>query len=197
MVVVAGPPGGGKSAAFPVESFAVDFFNADDQAAQLNSGFYQGISLEIRAAVNNEFESFVEHIRLKKSFAIETTLRSDITFRRAYQARAEGFEIHMRYIALSDFSKNLARVTARARAGGHSAPADQLRRIHQASLANLPRAIREIDELRVYENSAPGQQPKLVLSAQNTSIRYVCSETPHWLRDALRGTEYEITDSPT
>ena len=195
MVIVAGPPGSGKSAAFPVNSFGIDYFNADDRAAQLNNASYQGISLEIRAAVNKEFERFVEeHIQQHKSFAVETTLRSDITFRQAHQARAEGFEIHMRYIALSDFSQNLTRVTARARAGGHSAPADQLRRIHDASLANLPRAIREADELRVYDNSAPGRQPELVLSAQCGSINYVCTQTPYWLEHALQGTEYEITE---
>lgn len=194
MVIVAGPPGSGKSAAFPVSSFGIDYFNADDRAAQLNNTSYQGISLEVRAAVNKEFERFVEeHIQQHKSFAVETTLRSDITFRQANQARAEGFEIHMRYIALSDFSQNLMRVIARARAGGHSAPADQLRRIHDASLANLPRAIRETDELRVYDNSAPGRQPELLLSAQNGSINYLCMQAPHWLEDALHGTEYEIT----
>ena len=194
MVIVAGPPGSGKSAAFPVSSFGIDYFNADDRAAQLNNTSYQGISVEIRVAVNKEFERFVEeHIQQHKSFAVETTLRSDITFRQAHQARAEGFEIHMRYIALSDFSQNLTRVTARARAGGHSAPADQLRRIHDASLANLPRAIRETDELRVYDNSAPGRQPELLLSSQDGSINYLCVQTPHWLEDALHGTEYEIT----
>jgi predicted ABC-type ATPase len=38
MIVVAGPPGGGKSTAFPVASFDVAFFNADDRAAALNGG---------------------------------------------------------------------------------------------------------------------------------------------------------------
>jgi len=36
MFIVAGPPGGGKSKAFPVSGFGVDFFNADDHAAALN-----------------------------------------------------------------------------------------------------------------------------------------------------------------
>jgi len=40
----------GKSALFPVHSFEIDHFNADDRSAQLNGGSYQGISLQIRAA---------------------------------------------------------------------------------------------------------------------------------------------------
>jgi len=72
MVIVAGPPGSGKSVAFTVNSFGIDFFYADDQAAQLNNASYQGISLEIRVAVNKEFERFVvEHIQQHKSFAVD------------------------------------------------------------------------------------------------------------------------------
>ncbi len=33
MVVIAGPPGSGKSTAFPVRESGVDYFNADDVAA--------------------------------------------------------------------------------------------------------------------------------------------------------------------
>jgi len=40
MIVVAGPPGSGKSTAFPVSSFGVAFFNADDRAATLNGESY-------------------------------------------------------------------------------------------------------------------------------------------------------------
>ncbi|MBL8231917.1 MAG: hypothetical protein JNL98_25690 [Bryobacterales bacterium] len=48
MIVIAGPPGSGKSTLFPVSSFGVDFFNADDRAAELNGGSYLGIPPEIR-----------------------------------------------------------------------------------------------------------------------------------------------------
>lgn len=193
MIVVAGPPGSGKSVAFPVDSFGVDSFNADDRSAQLNNGSYQGIPLEIRAIVNKEFEAFVEdHIRNHKSFAIETTLRSDITFRQADQARAEGFEIQMRYIALNGFAQNLKRVIARALAGGHSAPADQLQKIHEASLRNLPKAIREMERIQVYDNSAPDRRPKRVLSAQSGKVTYLHPSPPEWLEVVLAGSEFQI-----
>jgi hypothetical protein len=62
MIVVAGPPGSGKSILFPVHSFEVDYFNADDRSAQFNGGSYRGISLETRAIVKREFEQFVKTI---------------------------------------------------------------------------------------------------------------------------------------
>jgi dephospho-CoA kinase len=59
MIVIAGPPGSGKSSAFPVSSFGVAYFNADDRAAALNGGSYHGIPQEVRRVVNGEFEQFV------------------------------------------------------------------------------------------------------------------------------------------
>ena len=46
MIVVAGPPGSGKSSLYPLSSFNVEYFNADDRAAELNGGSYIGISNE-------------------------------------------------------------------------------------------------------------------------------------------------------
>jgi predicted ABC-type ATPase len=81
MYIVAGPPGSGKSTVFPVSGFGVEFFNADDLAAQLNQGSYLGIPQSIRDRVNRLFESFVNDCIVRRaSFAVETTLRSSITF---------------------------------------------------------------------------------------------------------------------
>jgi predicted ABC-type ATPase len=110
MIVIAGPPGSGKSKLFPVAAFGVDFFNADDRAAELNGGSYMRIPSELRQEVNREFEDFIAtHILGRKSFAFETTLRSEITFDQAQAARAAGFEVEMRYVALNDFAMNLQR----------------------------------------------------------------------------------------
>jgi len=84
MIVVAGPPGSGKSSRFPASGFGVDWFNADDRAAELNSGSFRKISNEIRAKVNLEFHHWIlDHIASNKSLALETTLRSPITFDQA------------------------------------------------------------------------------------------------------------------
>jgi hypothetical protein len=41
------------------QQFGVEFFNADDRAAELNAGFYRAIPPEIRAKVNAAFVASV------------------------------------------------------------------------------------------------------------------------------------------
>lgn len=186
MFIVAGPPGSGKSTAFPVAEFGRRYFNADDRAAQLNGGSYVGIPPEVRSAVNLEFEEFIrECIAQRDSFAIETTLRTTITFDQAQAAKARGFWIEMRYLALRDFAMHLERVKIRADAGGHSAPESQLRKIYESSLANLRQAIEEMDDLWIYDNSEIGGPPRLVAQAARGKILFMSDDTPAWLSEAL------------
>jgi predicted ABC-type ATPase len=186
MIVVAGPPGSGKSSIFPVRSFGVACFNADDRAAELNHGSYIGIPKHIRQAVNREFEAFVlTCIKNRTSLAIETTLRTAVTFEQASRAKAAGFTTEMRYLALRDFAMHVERVKARADAGGHSASGTVLRATYEASLGNLPRAIAEIDDLWVYDNSPVGGPPRLVLESEKGSVRFLVDDPPDWLARAL------------
>ena len=197
MFIVAGPPGGGKSSVFSLSAFASRTFNADDRAAELNGGSYQEIPLEIRRVVNREFELFVEaSIDAKQSFALETTLRSDITFEQAKMAQSKGFRVAMRYVALDSVEKHLERVRARAALGGHSASEGTLRRIHASSLAHLPKALDPrqsgIEFVRVYDNSTDDQQPELVLSARRGRIMQMAPHCPAWLQKALGWAEKDI-----
>ncbi|MBM3767141.1 MAG: hypothetical protein FJW32_17265 [Acidobacteria bacterium] len=183
MLVVAGAPGSGKSTAFPVAGFGVDFFNADDRASELNGGSYVSIPQAVRTQVNREFEAFVVgHIGAKPSFAFETTLRSAITFEQARLAQAAGFAVEMRYLALDGFEQNLSRVKSRADKGGHSASESVLRAIYEASLRNLRRAISEIPWVRVYDNSAWHKTPELVLESISGQIVFQKLPPPAWLR---------------
>jgi hypothetical protein len=80
MFIVAGPPGAGKSKAFPVAGFGVDFFNADDRASALNGGSYIDIPRRIRDEVNILFESFVP-VTSNGARAVRSRPRSEAALR--------------------------------------------------------------------------------------------------------------------
>lgn len=187
MIIVAGPPGGGKSTLYPLAIFGVPFFNADDRAAELNGGSYIGLSRQTREVANLEFEAFVtDSIARSESFAIETTLRSEVTFEQADIARNFGFVVEMRYLALCDYEMHLERVKARADAGGHSGSEPAMRRIYEASLMNLRRAVQEFDVVWVYDNTAIDASHPLVLEARNGEILFLTDNPPRWLVESVQ-----------
>ena len=191
MFMVAGPPRSGKSTFFPVSTFGVEFFNADDRAAQLNGGSYQAIPITIRAQVNAEFEWFVEqHIRAHKSFAIETTLLSSITFEQTERARAEGFFVSMDYIALD------AVMSAKTSSGlrFRLKPADTQHRT--ASFEPHIRLVWRICPTRSESwaalpcMSSYGARPTLIMETFEGRVVFLAEDIPSRLENALGGTEF-------
>jgi predicted ABC-type ATPase len=190
MFIVAGAPGSGKSTLLPLSAFEVAFFNADDHAAKLNGGSYHGIPQSIRDRVNGDFSAFIaDRILRLESFAVETTLRTDIALLQAAQARRAGFRTTMFYIATENITINLRRIIGRAQGGGHSAPEKTLRKIHAGSYETFCLAIagvgKSLDQLTVFDNSKPGEylRPAFRLSASNDSILLLESATvPEYLR---------------
>jgi len=153
MLVVAGPPGSGKTTYFPVTAFGVDSFNIDDRCAQIQ-GSYRAISREVRRAVAGECERFVRnHIDRRESFAVETTLRTGASIEQAELARQRGFSTHLRFVATDSIAENVSRVLQRAQGGGHGASERDIRNIHEASIANLRRAVTAFERVRVYDST--------------------------------------------
>jgi len=186
MMVVAGPPGSGKTRYFPVTAFGVDAFNIDDRCAQI-LGSYRAIPRDVRSAVAKECERFVlDHIAGGKSFAVETTLRTAAAINQAVLARKQGFAIEMRFVATDSIAENVARVLQRALAGGHGASEREIRAIHQASVANLRSAVVTFDRVRVYDSTTRWAPPRLVAVARGGQLVRQ-GATPSWLEVVLAG----------
>jgi predicted ABC-type ATPase len=155
MVVIAGPSGSGKSSFFSVTDYEAAGFNVDDRCAELNQGSYRNISPEIRAQAQLECQELIEACtRDLRSFAVETTLRTDISIQQAKRAKAAGYRLEMVFVATDNVDENVLRVARRGIHGGHSAPEPRLREIYRRSLENLPGAIRVFDEVALYDSSA-------------------------------------------
>jgi predicted ABC-type ATPase len=188
MIVVAGPPGSGKTRYFPVTAFGVDAFNIDDRCAQI-VGSYRAIPRDVRHAVAEECERFVlSHIARRESFAVETTLRTTAAIGQAELAKKSGFATVMRFVATDSIAENVARVLQRAQAGGHAAPERDIRAIHQASVANLRTAIATFERVRIYDSTTRWVPPRLVAVARDRGVARQ-GTTPAWLEAALADRE--------
>lgn len=186
MIVVAGPPGSGKTRYFPVTAFGIDAFNIDDRCAQI-LGSYRAIPRDVRRAVAKECERFVrDHIENGRSFAVETTLRTDAAIDQAQLARGRGFATEMRFVATDSIAENVARVIQRAQAGGHGASEREIRAIHVASVSNLRKAVVAFERVRVYDSTVRWAPPRLVAIARAGQLARQ-GPTPGWLRAALAG----------
>jgi predicted ABC-type ATPase len=186
MLVVAGPPGSGKTTYFPVNAFGVDSFNIDDRCAQIQ-GSYRAISREVRRAVAKECEQFVRrHIEQGLSFAVETTLRTTAAIEQAGLARKHGFATQLRFVATDSITENVSRVLQRAQGGGHGASEHDIRAIHEASIANLQQAVAAFERARVYDSTAAWTPPRLVATARDGRV-VRSGISPAWLDRALAG----------
>jgi len=184
MIVVAGPPGSGKTTCFPVSAFGVDFFNIDDRCAQI-LGSYRSISRDVRRAVAAECEQVVgNHIENRRSFAVETTLRTSTAIKQAQRARQAGFSTHLRFIATESVEQNVFRILGRAQAGGHAASERDIRAIYEASLGNLRDAIEVFERVRVYDSTALWISPRLVATAYRGKVDQQ-GTVPKWIERIL------------
>lgn len=60
-------------------------------------------------------------------------------------------------------------------------------------MKNLPRALDELDDITVYDNSATtGAGPELILNVVDRQPVYLVDTPPGWLTDALRRTDYRL-----
>jgi len=193
MVVVGGPPGSGKTSRFPITEFGLASFNADNRAAELNAGSFRGISKETRSQVNLEFQQWIlNHISEGRSFAIETTLRSDITFEQAQLAREHGFQTAMYFVTTGSVEESIRRIKARAYRGGHSASERVVRQIYEKSMGHLATALDHkssgFDTVDIYDNSANFAEQKVVqpvLSYRDGEPTYLTEQVPEWLEEVI------------
>jgi predicted ABC-type ATPase len=186
MIVVAGPPGSGKTSTFPVTDFGLDAFNIDDRCAQV-LGSYRAIPREVRRAVAAECERFViAHIRARRSFAVETTLRTTAAIDQARQAHAQGFATELFFVATESVNENILRVLQRAQGGGHGASERDVRAIYEASILSLARAIAAFERVDVYDSTARWSAPRLVATARDGHVAHH-GASPAWLERALSG----------
>jgi predicted ABC-type ATPase len=169
-----------------VAELGLAYFNIDDRCAELNGSSYRAIPPRVRQRAQKECEDFIERCTMEGcSFAVETTLRTDVAIRQAEAARTAGFRLEMIFVATNTVEVNVSRVARRGLDGGHSAPESQIREIYDLSLSNLPRAIDIFDEVLLFDSTAFDAVPRLVARYESSVAIMRSPPWPAWCLAAL------------
>ncbi|MCY3858430.1 MAG: AAA family ATPase [Gammaproteobacteria bacterium] len=164
VLIIAGPNGAGKTTFATryllAEAGVAKFLNADLIASGL-SPFDPG-SVEFRAS-RLMLEMIEEQTAIRESFAIETTLSGQLFQRWIPKWREAGFSTEIHFLFLDSADLAIGRVQERVRAGGHSVPAEVVRRRYERGWRNFQELYKDlVDKWTVYNNS--GIEPVILAS---------------------------------
>ena len=123
-----------------------------------------------------------ELLRRRGSFVFETVF-SDPDGEKVFwlrEAVAAGYEVVLCFIGIDSPDVSQERVAMRVSQGGHDVPDEKLRARFGRTLANLARAIRELPEVRVYENSKLRTPYLHVATYQGGRAVYLADHLPGW-----------------
>lgn len=174
LIFLAGPNGAGKTTgAFVLlpHVFGIEHFvNADEIARGLSP-----LAPE-RAAISGGrimLEQMRQHLRLRESFALETTLASRQYVRWIADARKNGYRIHLLFIYLNSPELAVARVAQRVASGGHAIETTVIHRRYWAGLRNLITLYIPLSDTWMVINSSAGQLDMVAQGYQNSNAEIV------------------------
>jgi predicted ABC-type ATPase len=100
-------------------------------------------------------------VRLRVSFALETTLSGTVYRRRIREWRSLGYSVSTYFLSLPNLDIAISRVNERVRQGGHAIPEEVVRRRFTAGLRNFETIYKkEVDFWIKFNNM--GDQPILL-----------------------------------
>jgi predicted ABC-type ATPase len=155
VVILAGPNGAGKStvaSSLLQGAFEVDeFVNADTLASGLSAFRPETVAPAAGRLMLSRLEALA---RQRADFAFETTLAARTYVPWLRTLRADGYRVHIVFLALPDAESAVLRVTERVARGGHDIPPDVVRRRYAAGLCNFHELYRSLaSSWRLYDNS--------------------------------------------
>ncbi len=179
LVVLAGPNGAGKTTFFEayLSNLGLPFLNADRLAAVTGMGSYEAAE-EIAS---------LRHVLVDRrlGFVTETVLSDPVGDKVAFfaNAAADGFNVHLIFIGITDAEMSVKRVESRVEAGGHDVHLEKIRARYGRTLENLERAIAQLPHVTLYDNSC-FEEPYRFVAEFRMGILHKKSEgeLPHWAR---------------
>ena len=181
LVALAGANGAGKTTfyrAFLRES-GLRFVNADEISLKLRMDAYA--AAKVADALRRRLVS------QRESFIFETVFSDPIGDKVEFLKEAErsGYTVVLFFIGTNGPEVSDERVAIRVLKGGHDVPPEKLKERYPRVMRNLRRALTELTNVRVYDNSDLRTPYRLVATREDGNDVELHGETPEWLRILL------------
>lgn len=178
IVAIAGPNGAGKSTFYQArlrDELGLAFVNADEIARE------HGIDPYTAATIADRTRR--EHVALGESFVFETVFSDPEGAKLEFllEAIEAGYHVVLCFVALSSVEESDERVSMRVMQGGHDVPSDKLRGRFPRTLHNLQRALNQLPNIIVYDNSRFDQPYRVVLRIVDRKLVEASDPLPPWL----------------
>lgn len=181
IIALAGPNGAGKSSFYDSQlaDMGFRFVNADVLALATGIDPYEA------AVVADQMRR--QLVAQKESFVFETVFSDPVGDKLEFLKSAErsGYAMLLIFIGIDSPSKSDQRVTMRVSQGGHDVQPDKLVERFPRVMHNLKRALVELPNVQVYDNSNLDAKYRLVATRLNGKSVELHGETPDWLRVLL------------
>jgi predicted ABC-type ATPase len=181
LVVLAGPNGAGKTSFYRanLRPSGLRFVNADVVAHELGIDSYSAAKLTegIRRQLIEQRESFI----------FETVFSDPVGQKLEFLKDAErsGYTVVLFFIGIENPEISDERVAMRVLKGGHDVPEDKIMERYPRVMKNLQRALAELSNVRVYDNSDLRSPYRLVATKENGQAIELHQPTPDWLKPLL------------
>jgi predicted ABC-type ATPase len=149
VVALAGPNGAGKTTFYRtyLRPSGLRFVNADVLALELGIDAYKA------AKVADELRR--QLIEQRDSFIFETVFSDPVGDKLSFLKEVErsGYTVALFFIGIENPEVSDQRVAMRVLKGGHDVPADKIIERYPRVMNNLKHALKELSNVRVYDNS--------------------------------------------
>ena len=178
LVAITGPNGAGKTTFYHahLESAGLRFINADNLAHSLHIDAYA--AAKVAGSLRREL------VKRRESFVFETVFSDPVgdklsSLKEAVEA---GYTVVLCYIGLANFKMSEARVSMRVSQGGHDVPTEKLKSRFPRTIANLERAIRELPQVLIYDNSDLRRPFRRIAVFRKGLMIHRSKDIPKWFK---------------
>jgi len=178
LYVIAGPNGIGKTTSFyDLVPANIPVINSDEIAKEVKSAGI--ISTNTQEYSNREAIRLIkENLEKGNSFAIETNLADDQTWKFLIETQRTGYQLHIIYLSTNEQDILNSRIEARVASGDHYVRPDIVLQRYQASLHLLNHYFDRPDLLQLFDNSI---SLELKAEIKQGTIMFSPEPLPEWI----------------